>query len=147
MNPNKMLLVVATTLLTACHGLIKSVPIELADCRPNSVPHTDSCQPVKDGHVNVNLDKVKVAPPNVCVDYGHSLTLRIHSKVSGFNSVVVLPKDAGSHVDWLIRFNDKKKDEIIITIPNDPALAGRNFKYRVANLWTGQCVDPMIHIN
>lgn len=147
MNANKMLLAVATTLLTACSGLTRPVSIDFAGCQPNSVPPTKTCQPVPGGRVNVNLDKYKVAPPNVCANPGDSLTLEIHSRSSGFNSVVVLPKDGDSYVDWLIRFNDGKKDEIIIKIPNDPALSGRNFNYRVANLWDGHCVDPMIHIN
>jgi FtsP/CotA-like multicopper oxidase with cupredoxin domain len=127
---------------------VDPVPINLASCRPNTHPDAGkpSCEPIPTGVVNANFRSNNVAPPNICVDPGQTVRIMLSPKPTSYNSVVVLPKDANSFTDWLIRFNDREIDAVLIKIPED-APAGKTFEYRIVNLADGRCIDPRIHIN
>ena len=130
--------------------LVDPVPIDLAACRPNTHPDAGkpSCQPIPDGgQVNVNFQSYSVAPPNICVDPGQTVRIKLTPKPDSYNSVLVLPKDAASFTDWLIRFNDEQRGSVVIKIPDDEKLAGKIYEYRIVNLADGHCIDPRIHVN
>ena len=129
-------------------GLVDPVPIGFANCERNKkdVPGTPNCQPVPGNKVIVNFDGTTVAPPGICVSRGETVKIEVKPKPESYNSVVVLPKDAASFTDWLIRFNDTEKGEVLIPIPEN-APPEKTFNYRIVDLASGRCIDPRIHIN
>jgi hypothetical protein len=148
----KLLILAGAVLAAGCveqKGLVDPVPINLAACRPNAHPDAGkpSCQPIPTGEVNVNFQSYSVAPPNICVDPGQTVRIKLTPKPDSYNSVLVLPKDAASFTDWLIRFNDEELGAVVIKIPDDEKLAGKIFEYRIVNLADGSCIDPRIHVN
>ena len=147
----KLLTLAAAVFAVGCveqNVLVDPVPIELAACKPNKNdgPGTPNCQPVPDNKVTANFDGTTVAPPGICVNRGETVRIAVKPQPASHNSVAVMPKDAASFTDWLIRFNDTEKDAVLITIPED-APAGKTFNYRIVELASGRCIDPRIHIN
>lgn len=147
----KLLTLAGAVLAVGCvdqRVLLDPVAIELAACQPNKDdgPGTPNCQPAKGNEVTANFRGTTVAPPGICVNRGETVRIKLQPAPSRYNSVVVLPKDPGSFTDWLIRFNDREIDAVVIRIPDD-APAGKTFNYRIVDLAGGRCIDPRIHIN
>jgi len=129
--------------------LVDPVPIDLAACRPNTdeKPGPPTCQKKDDNTVNVNFNRDSAAPPGICVKRGETVRILVRPKPERYNSVVVIPKDAASFTNWLVRFNDQEIDAVEIKIPNNEKLAGKIYEYRIVNLADGHCIDPRIHVN
>lgn len=147
----KLLTLVGAVLAVGCveqRVLVDPAPIEFAACRPNQAddPAQPKCLSKPGNKVNANFARDFVAPPGICVNRGETVRIELTPEPKRYNSVVVLPKDANSFTDWLIRFNDREIDAVLIKIPED-APSGKTFEYRIVNLADGRCIDPRIHIN
>ena len=147
----KLLILAGVVLAAGCveqQVLVSPMPIDLAACRPNKGedPGQPKCQSKPGNTVNANFDGDIVAPPGICVNRGEKVRIEVSPKPKRYNSVVVIPKDAASFTDWLVRFNDREIDTVVIKIP-DNAPSGKTFEYRIVNLADGHCIDPRIHVN
>jgi hypothetical protein len=148
----KLLILAGAVLAAGCVEqtvLVDPVPFDLAACRPNTdeKPGPPTCQKKPDNTVHVNFNGDSVAPPGICVNRGETVRIEVNPAPKRYNSVVVIPKDAASFTNWLVRFNDREIDAVEIKIPDEEKLAGEIFEYLIVDLAEGRCIDPRIHID